>query len=178
MGQPSRFLSRRRAELAKIHIGAKQLVGDDEEARRDMLEAVTGKRSAARLDEDERREVLKHLAACGAKFERPAGTGPAPRDEDDPGPGVRGEVPRWRPRPRPRPELVPALKTIDALCIHHPGGRKPRGWAEAILKRMTKSGHRTPLEWATAGQLQEVAQKIRIDIRRHERRSGSGGGAA
>lgn len=133
-GQPSRLLSRRNSDLAKIHIGAKQLVGDDDEAYRDMLEAVAG-----------------------------------PGD-----PVVRGEVPRRRPRPRPRPELVPALKTIDALCIHHPGGRKPRGWAEAILKRMTGSAHRAPLEWATAGQLQGVAQSIRIDIRRHESRRGGG----
>ena len=175
MGRPSRFLSRRNSDLAKIHIGARQLAGDDEEARRDMLEAVTGpgKRSAAALDERERGLVLKHLAACGVKFEprRPA---PAPRDADDPGARARPARPD---RPRPRPELVPAIKTIDALCINHPGGRKPRGWAEAILKRMTQSGHRTPLEWATAGQLQEVAQAIRVDIRRWERRSGGGGAA-
>ena len=185
--QPSRFLSRRRSELAKIHIGAKQLVGDDDDAYRDMLEAVTGKRSAAKLDEDGRREVLEHLVACGAKFERPARTrartarAPMASDADDPGAGgpvISGEAPRFRPRPRPRPELVPRLREIDALSINHPGGRKPRGWAEAILQKMARSGHRTPLEWATAGQLQEVAQAIRIDIRRWERRRGSEGGAA
>lgn len=169
MGQPSRFLSRRRSDLAKIHIGARQLVGDDEQARRDMLEAVTGKRSAAELDERGRREVLKHLAACGVKFERPSGAPPS--DADDPG---QGGPSRPAPRARARPELVPHVKTIDALCINHPGGRKPRGWAEAILKRMTRSGHRTPLEWATSGQLQEVAQSIRMDIRRYERRFGGG----
>ncbi|MDE0109930.1 MAG: DUF1018 domain-containing protein [Bryobacterales bacterium] len=166
MGQPSRFLSRRRSDLAKIHLGAKQLVGDDEEARRDMFEAVTGKRSAAKLDEDERREVLKHLVACGAKFERPAG--PAPSDADDPG----GPAARKVPRPRPRPALVQPIKTIDALCINHPGGRKPRGWAEAILKRMTRHSHRTPLEWATEGQLRDVEKAIRKDIWRHNRRGG------
>ena len=175
MGQPrpSRFPDRRRSELARIHIGAKQLVGDDTEAYRDMLEAVTGERSAAGLDERERGLVLRHLAACGVRFERPA---PAPSDADDPGdPGLKA-----RPaRPRPRPELAPYIKTIDALCINHPGGRKPRAWAEAILRNMTKSGHRTPLEWASAGQLQEVARAIRVDIRRCERRQGrSGGGGA
>ena len=41
--------ARRKAELAKIHIGAKQLC-DDEQAYRDMLEAVAGKRSAGDLD--------------------------------------------------------------------------------------------------------------------------------
>lgn len=167
MGQPSRFLSRRQGDLAKIHIGAKQLVGDDDEAYRDMLEAVTGKRSAAKLDEDGRREVLKHLVACGVKFERPAG--PAPSDADDPG----GQAARKAPRSRPRPALVPLIKTIDALCINHPGGRKPREWAEAILKRMTRHPHRTPLEWATAGQLRDVEQAIRVDIRRHEGRGGA-----
>ena len=171
MGQPrpSRFPDRRRSELARIHIGAKQLVGDDDDAYRDMLEAVTGKRSAAELDEDGRREVLEHLAACGVKFERKA-PAPAPRDGDDP--GDRGLKARPA-RPRPRPELAPYIKTIDALCINHLGGRKPRGWAEAILRNMTKSGHRTPLEWAPAGQLQEVAQAIRVDIRRCERRGGA-----
>ena len=168
MGQPSRFVFRRKSDLAKIHIGAKQLVGDDEEARRDMLEAVTGKRSAAQLDERERGLVLKHLVACGAKFEPPAR--PAPRDADDPG----ERAVRKTPRPRPRPALVPLIKTIDALCINHPGGRKPRGWAEAILQRMTRHPHRTPLEWATAGQLRDVEQAIRVDIRRSERRSRGG----
>lgn len=174
--------ARRRSELAKIHIGAKQLVGDDKDAYRDMLEAVAGpgKRSAAQLDERGRRKVIEHLAACGVKFERKARPAPAPRDEDDPGAGGpaltgpdsdRKVLPF---RPRPRPELVPQLKTIDALCINHPGGRKPRGWAEAILKRMTKSADRVPLEWATAGQLHEVAQAIRIDIRRCEGRSRGG----
>ena len=141
--------ARRRAELAKIHIGAKRLLADDE-AYRDMLEAVAGVRSAAELDADGRRKVIDHLKACGATF------GPArPK----------------RPRTRPEAEIEPLLRKIDALCINHPGGRKPREWAEGILQQMTGNQRRAPLEWATPGRLHEVVQAIATDVRRHRRRA-------
>lgn len=62
--------ARRRAELAKIHIGARQLLAGEEEYR-DMLEAITGSRSAGALDAAGRRKVLDHLKACGATFAPP-----------------------------------------------------------------------------------------------------------
>ena len=141
--------ARRKAELAKIHIGKKQLLAD-EEAYRDMLEAVAGVRSAGDLDAEGRRKVLDHLRSCGATF-RPA----RPK----------------RPRARPEAEIEPLLRKIDALCINHPGGRKPRAWAEGILQQMTRNADRAPLEWATPGRLYEVIQAIEVDVRRHRRRS-------
>lgn len=142
--------ARRRAELAKIHIGASQLLAD-EEAYRDMLEAIAGSRSAGALDAAGRRKVIEHLQACGATF-RPK---PSPA--------------KW-PRPRPEAEIGDLLAKIDALCINHPGGRKPREWAEGILQQMTKHPHRAPLEWATPGQLHKLVQAIEVDVRRRKRR--------
>ena len=141
--------ARRRAELAKIHIGAKQLLADDE-AYRDMLEAVAGTRSAKALDAAGRRKVLDHLRSCGATFHpaRPA-----------------------RPRTRPEAEIGSHLRKIDALCINHPGGRKSREYAEGILQRMTRNPDRAPLEWASLTQLQQVVQALEVDVRRHRRRS-------
>ena len=141
--------ARRRAELAKIHIGAGQLLAD-EEAYRDMLEAVAGARSAKALDADGRRKVLDHLKSCGASFHpaRPA-----------------------RPRVRSEPGIEPLLRKVDALCINHPGGRKSREYAEGVLQQMTRTADRAPLEWATPAQLRRVIQALEIDVRRHRRRA-------
>ncbi len=138
--------ARRRAELAKIHIGAAQLLAGEEEYR-DMLEAVAGKRSAGALDAAGRRKVLDHLKACGATF-----------------------APPKRPaRARPEAEAAGLIAKVDALCINHPSGRKSREWAEAILRQMTKHPHRTPLEWAAPGQLHRLVQAIEVDVRRKKR---------
>ena len=139
--------ARRRAELVKIHIGASQLLAD-EEAYRDMLEAVAGARSAGALDAAGRRKVIDHLKACGATF-----------------------APPKRPaRARPEAEAAGLIAKVDALCINHPGGRKPREWAEGILQKMTRHPHRAPLEWATPGQLHKLVQAIEVDVRRKRRR--------
>jgi phage gp16-like protein len=55
---------RKRAELAKIHIGAKRL-GMDEDTRRAFLVRETGKSSAAELDQAERGKVLDALKVMG-----------------------------------------------------------------------------------------------------------------
>ena len=149
----------RRAELAKIHIGAKQ-VCDDEEAYRDMLQAVAGVRSAADLDQPGRRRVIRHLEACGAKFV-PARRGSARK----PGSGAPS-------RPRPGPDVAGLIRKIDALCINHPTGRKSRRYAEGILQHMTSHPHRAPLEWAQPAQLVKVIQALEIDRKRRK------GGAA
>ena len=140
---------RRRAELAKIHIGAKQLC-DDKEAYRDMLEAVAGKRSAAELDGAGRRKVLAHMRACGARF----GSSPERRK-------------------RAAPEIAPLLRKIDALLID--AGSLPRSYAENILRRMTKHSHRTPLEWARPDQLHDVVAALEYDKRRRAGRAAKKG---
>lgn len=56
---------RRRRDLAAIHVGAKQL-GLDEQTRRDLIERVTGVRSAADLDDAARAAVVQELRRLGA----------------------------------------------------------------------------------------------------------------
>ncbi|MDH5785350.1 MAG: regulatory protein GemA [Chromatiales bacterium] len=74
-------MSTRNAELAKIHLGKKQLaLGDD--AYRDMLWTVARVRSAKDLDEHQRHAVIKHLVKCGATFERPKKAGTRPHNYD------------------------------------------------------------------------------------------------
>ena len=140
-------LDRRRRELAKIHIGAKQLCGSDREAYEDMLEAVTGARSSKGLDQARRTKVLRHLRACGAKFRSAK-----------------------RRRPAVAPEKALLIRKIDALLID--AGDRPRSYAEAILQRMTRHSHRSPLEWATPPQLVRIVQALEIEKRRRERRKG------
>ena len=136
---------RRRADLAKIHIGAKQLGDYSEESYRDMLEAVVGVRSSKDLDAAGRRKVLSHLVSCGVKFRRP----------------------RKKGRGVPAPEKARLIRKIDALLINARGGARPRSYGEQILRRMTSHPHRTPLEWATPDQLVRVVQALEIERRRH-----------
>ena len=59
----------RNRELAKIHLGKKQLKLDDE-SYRDLLWVIARVRSAADLDEHGRKVVIAHLKKCGARFTR------------------------------------------------------------------------------------------------------------
>lgn len=143
----------RRSELAKIHIAAKQLFGDDEEAYRDMLESVAGVRSAARLDEAGRRKVIEHVKACGAEF----------------APARKSGLKRNPPAPPPETELqirkVRAMLAEDGL---------PDAYAEAILKRQCSHPHRVPLQWANSEQLRGVIAALAKRKERIEKRSAEG----
>ena len=147
----ARIADRRQRELAKIHIGAKQLCGGDREAYEDMLEAVTGARSSKGLDQAGRTKVLRHLRACGAKFRAPGG-----------GSARKQAV---------APEKRRLIRKIDALLID--AGNRPRSYAEAMLKRMTRHPHRTPLEWAAPPQLVKLVQALEIEKRRRQKREGA-----
>lgn len=57
----------RRAALAKIHLGAKQL-GWDRATYEDVLWTVARVRSSADLDAAGRARVIAHLRACGVQF--------------------------------------------------------------------------------------------------------------
>ena len=162
-GRRRKPMTPRNYDLMLIHVGAKQVGGDDRDAYEDMLEAVAGVRSAADLDAQGRRKVIDHLRTCGARIGR-SRSGSARR-------------------PTPRPEIAPLLKKIDAMSINHPTGRKPRSWAERILQQMTGCARGTPLEWADTKQLQDVVAAIAVDVRRRTPRAGSppigeGGGNA
>lgn len=72
-------MNNRNAELAKIHLGTKQL-GMGVEDYRCMLWTVARVRSAKDLDEHQRHEVIKHLVKCGATFERQKKAGRRPHN--------------------------------------------------------------------------------------------------
>jgi phage gp16-like protein len=54
----------RNAELAAIHVGAKRL-GFDDDSYRDFLFRITGRRSAAELDQPARQRVIEELRKFG-----------------------------------------------------------------------------------------------------------------
>lgn len=69
---------RRRADLAKIHLGCKAL-GWDEGTYRDILQSVCGVRSSAELDAAGRQRFIAHLGRCGwTGASKPAGTADRP----------------------------------------------------------------------------------------------------
>jgi phage gp16-like protein len=75
-------VSARGAMIAKVHLGAKDL-RLDEDTRRDLMERVTGKRSAADCTDDELDAVLAEYRARGwsptvVRGGKPARNGPAP----------------------------------------------------------------------------------------------------
>lgn len=78
-----RAIGRRAAELARIHIAAKEL-GLDRDTYEDMLWTLCRVRSAADLDEHGRRLVLDHLRARGYRFRRPGSSKWPARDADRP----------------------------------------------------------------------------------------------
>ena len=59
--------TRRTAELAKIHIGKKQL-NMDQQTYENMLWTQGRVHSSADLDKHGRHQVIKHLENCGAQF--------------------------------------------------------------------------------------------------------------
>ena len=141
-------MDRRRSELAKIHIGAKQLFDDDSDYR-SMLQSVAGVRSAADLDEAGRRKVIEHLKACGAKF--------APARKS----GLK------RNPPKPPPETERQIRKIRAMLAED---ALPDSYAEAILKRQCSHPHRAPLQWASGEQLRGVIAALAVRKRRLEQR--------
>ncbi len=56
----------RRSQIAAIQIAKKQ-VGLDDDTYRDLCEEVTGKRSSAKMNSDERGQLLDALRKAGAK---------------------------------------------------------------------------------------------------------------
>ena len=139
---------RRRSELAKIHIGAKQLFDDDGDYR-DMLFSVAGVSSAKQLDEAGRRAVIEHLKACGAKF------GPARKS------GLKQNP------PAPPPETERQVRKIRAMLAED---GLPDAYAEGILRRQCSHPHRVPLQWANSEQLRGVIAALAERAKRQEKK--------
>ena len=149
--RPSTAEKVRRAQLAKIHIGAKQLFKSKSDYR-DMLGSVTGVRSAADLDAAGRRKVIEHLAAAGAQF------APARRS------GHKRVQPKASPETEPQISKIRALLAQDGL---------PDSYAEAILKRMCSHPHHVPLTWAKPAQLRDVIAALEYRRQRILKRAGN-----
>lgn len=152
----TRSAKRRRSELAKIHIGAKQLFGDDREPYEDMLEEVTGNRSSAGLDQSGRVAVIEHLKSCGAKY-RPARKSGLKRNP-----------------PEPPPETARQIRKIRAMLAED---GLPDSYAEAILQRMCSHPHWVPLQWASGKQLGNVIAALNYRKKRMRKRAAAGGGS-
>ncbi len=131
--------NRRRQLLAAIHAEARR-AGLSEEARRDRLEAATGKRScrAMSLAELARAAGAVRAAGAGGRPVRPRESGPADR---------------------------PLLRAVYALL-----GSRPAAYAEAILRRMHGAAAPARLAWASDRQLRQVVAALSIDQRRRRGR--------
>jgi phage gp16-like protein len=130
----------RRTLLAKVHIGAKAL-GLDDDTYRDMLESLTGQRSAGKLSE---KQLVLMLAAM-----RKRGW-----NDEDPRPA------RKKPKPRATPGTAPLLDKVGALLAD--SGR-PWAYAVAMAKRMYGV---EKLEWAKAEQLRGIVAALTKDAQR------------
>lgn len=101
---------RRNAELAKIHLLAKS-AGLDDDAYRDVLERLTGQRSAAKLTEGQRARVLDHLQKLTGS------------QKTFPG----------RPHNITRTDRSPMLRKVEALLADQ---KLPWDYADGIAKQM------------------------------------------
>lgn len=135
----------RRSLLAKVHIAAKAL-GLDDETYRDMLEALTGKRSAGKLTEKQLVLVVAALRAKGW-------------NDGDPRPA------RKKPAPRATPGCAPLLGKIEALLAD--AGR-PWAYAAGMAQRMYQVER---LEWAKPEQLRGIIAALVKDARRRASRA-------
>lgn len=105
--------ARRRVEIARIHLQAKQL-GIDEEVRRQLMLRLTGKRSTADMDARERAAVLDYLSKHLARPEH-----------SNAFPG--------RPHNIGSPDAPKELRKIEALLAE---ARRPWSYADALAQRI------------------------------------------
>ena len=140
IGCRGRARDRRRAELAKIHLQAKEL-GLDADTYRDVLHVVTGVDSAADLDAAGRQRVIRHFNAKLGRGERTPRAG-APHNLDN----------------------KPLLAKIGALLAD---GGKSWNYAEALARRIC---HRERLAFCSDAELHKIAAALIYDQQRRQRR--------
>lgn len=138
----------RRTLLAKVHIAAKDL-GLDDDTYRDMLEGLTGQRSAGKLSD-------KQLVLVIADLRKNKGW-----DGEDTRPA------RKKPKPRATPGTAPLLDKIGAQLAD--SGR-PWAYAEGMAKHMYKVER---LEWAKPEQLRGIVAALTKDAQRRAKREAS-----
>lgn len=131
----------RARELARIHVGAKQL-RLDEAAYRALLERVAGVRSAADLDDTGRRKVLREMSRLGFKAQSRGGWVGKPKDLD----------------------ARPMLKKVEALLAD---ARRPWSYAHGLAKRMHKVNR---VEWLNDHKLHGLVAALQADANRRRRK--------
>lgn len=130
----------KKKQLAIIHIGKKKL-GLDDDTYRDMLEALTGKRSCSNMTPAELRKVI-------AEMDKDSG----------------GRVYQPRTVIKAAPEKSPMLKKVYALLYHI---EQPISYAETTLKNMFGDQAPARLEWATGEQLHKLIAALEYHKRRN-----------
>lgn len=144
----------RKASLAVIHIAAKAL-GLDDTVYREVLERVTGQRSAARLDQRQRRAVIKEFERLGWKGR---GRGQGRR----PGPEAReGE--------RPQAGLIRSLwaRLSELGALRDPSDRG----LDKFARRVTGL---EAVAWLDARQANKVIEALKSWVGREEAARGNG----
>jgi phage gp16-like protein len=135
--------SRRRRDLARIYIAARQL-GLSGDAYRAMLRRVAGVESAAGLDETGRKAVLAHLKKAGFTARRYPGR---PKIDALAGTGKKA-----------------MLEKIEA---HLAQARRPWAYVHAMAKKMFKIER---VQWCHPVQLHKIIAALEYDARRSKRK--------
>ena len=130
-------LRARRRDLAKIHVGAKEL-GLSREDYEALLWSVGRVRTSKDLDAHGRRAVIEHMRS-------------------------RGFRPKRKGRTRPAPDRELMVAKIRALLINAPGGARPDSYADAMAQRMFEVER---FEWCKPDQLHRLIQALEVDKRR------------
>ncbi len=130
----------RSKDLARIHLGKKQ-VGLDDEAYRELLKGVTGKTSAADLDFRQRFQVIQALEKLGAK----------PPAKAFPGKPAR-----------PAAGKDALVAKIEAQLAE---AKRPWAYAHGMAKRMFQVDQ---VQWCDADQLRRIVAALNYDAKRRE----------
>ena len=129
----------RTKELAAIHMGKKQL-GLDDEMYRNMLEDLTGKRSAGDMTQAERRKVLDEMRKdTGGKVYKPSVS------------------------VKPAPNKEPMIKKVFALLY---ALERPKKYAVSTLKQMFGNDAPDKIDWATPEQLYKLISALEYQKKR------------
>lgn len=139
----------RNRQLAAIHASANKL-GMDDGLYRDLLQRVTGERSAAKLDAATRTKVL-------AELRRLAGDNVRRMREAVPAPGAPENV---------RKEVAGMVAKIGAMLAE--AGRE-WAYAQGMARRMFKVQR---VEWLTPEQMRRLIAALNYDKQRRRKRAG------
>lgn len=131
---------RRRQQLAAIHAGKKQLALE-EDTYRDLLQRVTGLRSAANLSEGQRLDVLREMRRLGMPEAKRSWPGEPAAEHM---------------------QKRPMLGKVRALLAD---AKRPWAYAHATAEQMYQI---TRVEWLNDDQLHALVSALQIDANRRQ----------